>query len=109
MAFSTTALYRSPDCSRWPEHSRVAIIMAFSTTALSRRAVAAVLREETREVWSYKSALKGHAALGRPTPAPRNLHQPTPAAVLAPPGCSCCPASGSCLYACSRYPQDPVC
>ncbi|KAL3201801.1 hypothetical protein MRX96_042817 [Rhipicephalus microplus] len=53
--------------------------MAFSTTALSSLAVAAVLREE-REVRSYASAVKGRAAPARPTPAPRNLCQPTPAA-----------------------------
>ncbi|KAL3241509.1 hypothetical protein MRX96_047844 [Rhipicephalus microplus] len=62
------------------DQRRVATIMASSTTAFSRRAVAAVVREETREVRSYACAVKGHAAPARPTPAPRTLRRPTPAA-----------------------------
>ncbi|KAH7986190.1 hypothetical protein HPB52_025144 [Rhipicephalus sanguineus] len=52
----------TPDCPRWQEQRRVATIMASSTTALSRRAVAALVREETREARSYSSAVKGHPA-----------------------------------------------
>ncbi|KAH7955385.1 hypothetical protein HPB52_000807 [Rhipicephalus sanguineus] len=70
----------TPDCPRWQEQRRVATIMASSTTALSRRAVAALVREETREARSYSSAVKGHPAPVAPTPAPRTRRQPPPAA-----------------------------
>lgn len=69
----------TPDCPRWQEQRRVATIMASSTSALSRRAVAAVVREETREARSYASAVKGHPAPVAPTPAPRNRRRPPPA------------------------------
>lgn len=83
----------TPDCPRWQEQRRVATIMASSTTALSRRAVAAVVREETREVRSYASAVKGHAASARPTPAPRNLRRPTPAVATNTPAEPATPAA----------------
>ncbi|KAH7975406.1 hypothetical protein HPB52_001397 [Rhipicephalus sanguineus] len=40
----------TPHCPRWQEQRQVATIMASSTTALSRRVVAAAVREETMEV-----------------------------------------------------------
>ncbi|KAL3183962.1 hypothetical protein MRX96_006282 [Rhipicephalus microplus] len=75
------------------EHRRVATIMASSTTALSRRAVEAVVTEETREVRSYASAVKDHAAPARPTPAPRNLHRPNPSAMTNTPAVPAAPAT----------------
>ncbi|XP_075730528.1 uncharacterized protein LOC142772216 [Rhipicephalus microplus] len=68
------------DCPRWQEQRRVATIVASSTTTFSRRAIAAVVREETREVRSYTRVVKCHAAPARSTPAPCNLCRPLPVA-----------------------------
>ncbi|KAH7961200.1 hypothetical protein HPB52_005397 [Rhipicephalus sanguineus] len=57
----------TPACPRWQQECKVATIMASSTTALSRRAVRAVVREEERE---------------NPTPRPVG----PPAATLTVPG-----------------------
>ncbi|XP_049270066.1 uncharacterized protein LOC125757867 [Rhipicephalus sanguineus] len=81
----------TPHCPRWQEQRQVASIMASSTTALSRRVVAAAVREETREARTYASAVKGHTLPARPVPAPRNRRKPAPvdltaaAALEAPP------------------------
>ncbi|XP_037502332.1 uncharacterized protein LOC119376647 [Rhipicephalus sanguineus] len=48
----------TPSCPRWQEERRVATLLATSTTPLSRRAVRAAVREESREVRSYAAALK---------------------------------------------------
>ncbi|KAH7983691.1 hypothetical protein HPB52_013628 [Rhipicephalus sanguineus] len=69
----------TPHCPRWQEQRQVASIMASSTTALSRRLVAAAVREETREARTYASAVKGHTLPARPVPAPRNRRKPPPA------------------------------
>ncbi|XP_037501527.1 proline-rich protein 36-like [Rhipicephalus sanguineus] len=75
----------TPHCPRWQEQRQVATIMASSTAALSRRMVAAAVREETREARTYASALKGHAPPTRPVPAPRKRHRPPPAHLTAVP------------------------
>ncbi|KAL3183952.1 hypothetical protein MRX96_006274 [Rhipicephalus microplus] len=52
---------------------KVATIMASSATILSSQAVAAAVREETREARSYASIVKGHPLSGHSVPA----HAPT--------------------------------
>ncbi|KAH7936015.1 hypothetical protein HPB52_016447 [Rhipicephalus sanguineus] len=69
----------NPTCPRWQEERRVATLMAVAPTPLSRRAVKAAVREESREVRSYAAAVKTNLpesdttdpGLQRPTPAPR--------------------------------------
>lgn len=69
----------NPTCPRWQEERRVATLLASSPTPLSRRAVKAAVREETREVRSYAAALKASPSerhrddhgSRRPVPAPR--------------------------------------
>ncbi|KAL3242511.1 hypothetical protein MRX96_021078 [Rhipicephalus microplus] len=75
------------------EQRRLATIMAYSTSAFSRRAVTAVLREETREVQSYTRVVKGHAAPARSTPAQCNLRRPLPVAATNTPAVSAAPAA----------------
>ncbi|KAH7972489.1 hypothetical protein HPB52_012590 [Rhipicephalus sanguineus] len=48
----------NPTCRRWQEERRVATLLATSSAPLSRRAVTASVREETREVRSYAAAVK---------------------------------------------------
>ncbi|KAH7935103.1 hypothetical protein HPB52_015687 [Rhipicephalus sanguineus] len=48
----------TPTCPHWQEERRVATLLATFTTPLSRRAVRAAVREESREVRSYAAALK---------------------------------------------------
>ncbi|KAH7942780.1 hypothetical protein HPB52_001562 [Rhipicephalus sanguineus] len=74
----------NPTCPRWQEERRVATLLATSSTPLSRRAVTAAVREETREVRSYAAAVKTSLlentttdrGLQRPTPAPRRSRLP---------------------------------
>ncbi|KAH7957490.1 hypothetical protein HPB52_019268 [Rhipicephalus sanguineus] len=74
----------NPTCPRWQEERRVATLLATSSTPLSRRAVTAAVREETREVRSYVAAVKTallensttDRGLQRPTPAPRRSRLP---------------------------------
>ncbi|KAH7950556.1 hypothetical protein HPB51_028409 [Rhipicephalus microplus] len=65
----------TPECPRWQEQRKIATIMASSPTILSRRTVAAAVREEIREARSFASVVKGHPAPppppARPIPAPR--------------------------------------
>ncbi|KAH7971709.1 ice-structuring glycoprotein [Rhipicephalus sanguineus] len=69
----------TPTCPRWQEERRVATLMAATPTPLSRRAVKAAVREESREVRSYAAAVKNKLLEGnttdpglqRPSPAPR--------------------------------------
>ncbi|KAH7952237.1 hypothetical protein HPB52_020342 [Rhipicephalus sanguineus] len=91
----------TPTCPRWQEERRVATLMAATPTPLSRRAVKAAVREESREVRSYAAAVKNQLLEGnttdpglqRPSPAPRRSLLPTassprsslPAAPLAAP------------------------
>ncbi|KAL3224961.1 hypothetical protein MRX96_049396, partial [Rhipicephalus microplus] len=58
----------TPECPRWQEQRKIATIMASSPTVLSRRTVAAAVREEIREARSFASVVKGHPA---PPPPPR--------------------------------------
>ncbi|KAL3183080.1 hypothetical protein MRX96_006862 [Rhipicephalus microplus] len=58
----------TPGCPRWQEQRKVATIMASSPTILSRRAVAAAVREEIQEARTFASVVKGH-------PAPPPLRQ----------------------------------
>ncbi|KAH7962805.1 hypothetical protein HPB52_018058 [Rhipicephalus sanguineus] len=75
----------TPTCPRWQEERRVATLMAATPTPLSRRAVKAAVREESREVRSYAAAVKNKLLEGnttdpglqRPTPAPRRSLLPT--------------------------------
>ncbi|KAH7955408.1 hypothetical protein HPB52_000830 [Rhipicephalus sanguineus] len=74
----------NPTCPRWQEERRVVTLLATSSTPLSRRAVTAAVREETREVRSYAAAVKTtrlennttDRGLQRPTPAPRRSRLP---------------------------------
>ncbi|KAH7938670.1 hypothetical protein HPB51_028812 [Rhipicephalus microplus] len=50
----------TPECPRWQEQRKVATIMVSSPTILSRRAVAAAVREEIQEVRTFASVVKGH-------------------------------------------------
>ncbi|KAL3190468.1 hypothetical protein MRX96_019986 [Rhipicephalus microplus] len=65
----------TPECPRWQEQRKIATIMASSPTVLSRRTVAAAVREEIREARTFASVVKGHPAPplppARPIPAPR--------------------------------------
>ncbi|KAH7934471.1 hypothetical protein HPB51_029163 [Rhipicephalus microplus] len=66
----------TPECPRWQEQRKIATIMASSPTILSRRTVAAAVREEIREARTFASVVKGHPAPpppppARPIPAPR--------------------------------------
>ncbi|KAH8034907.1 hypothetical protein HPB51_003194 [Rhipicephalus microplus] len=65
----------TPECPRWQEQRKIATIMASSPTILSRRTVAAAVREENREARTFASVVKGHPAPplppARPIPAPR--------------------------------------
>ncbi|KAH7956395.1 hypothetical protein HPB52_008860 [Rhipicephalus sanguineus] len=81
-AADTPTSYRggtAPTCPRWQEERRVATLMAVTPTPLSRRAVKAAVREESREVRSYAAAVKNKLLEGnttdpglqRPSPAPR--------------------------------------
>ncbi|KAH7963580.1 hypothetical protein HPB52_021656 [Rhipicephalus sanguineus] len=75
----------TPTCPRWQEERRVATLMAATPTPLSRRAVKAAVREESREVRSYAAAVKNKLLEGntkdpglqRPSPAPRRSLLPT--------------------------------
>ncbi|KAH7961828.1 hypothetical protein HPB52_012478 [Rhipicephalus sanguineus] len=75
----------TPTCPRWQEERRVATLMAVTPTPLSRRAVKAAVREESREVRSYAAAVKNKLLEGntmdpglqRPSPAPRQSLLPT--------------------------------
>ncbi|KAL3250126.1 hypothetical protein MRX96_055726 [Rhipicephalus microplus] len=58
-------------CSRWQEQRKVDTILASSTPNLSRKVVAAAVREEAREARSYASAVKELPPPGRPIAAPR--------------------------------------
>ncbi|KAH8020520.1 hypothetical protein HPB51_002469 [Rhipicephalus microplus] len=63
----------TPECPRWQEQRKVATIMASSPTILSRRAVAAAVREEIQEARTFASVVKGHPAppILRPDPSRR--------------------------------------
>ncbi|KAH7947942.1 proteoglycan 4 [Rhipicephalus sanguineus] len=75
----------TPTCPRWQEERRVATLIAATPTPLSRRAVKAAVREESREVRSYAAAVKNKLLEGnttdpglqRPSPAPRRSLLPT--------------------------------
>ncbi|KAH7951139.1 hypothetical protein HPB52_005032 [Rhipicephalus sanguineus] len=84
----------NPTCPRWQEERRVATLMAVAPTALSRRAVKAAVREESREVRSYAAAVKTNLpesdttdpGLQRPIPAPRrSLLLPASSPISSPP------------------------
>ncbi|KAH7968588.1 hypothetical protein HPB52_009845 [Rhipicephalus sanguineus] len=72
-------------CKPRCEERRVATLMAVTPTPLSRRAVKAAVREESREVRSYAAAVKNKPLEGntmdpglqRPSPAPRRSLLPT--------------------------------
>ncbi|KAH7952241.1 hypothetical protein HPB52_020496 [Rhipicephalus sanguineus] len=72
-------------CKPRCEERRVATLMAATPTPLSRRAVKAAVREESREVRSYAAAVKNKLhegnttdpGLQRPSPAPRRSLLPT--------------------------------
>ncbi|KAL3244781.1 hypothetical protein MRX96_018584 [Rhipicephalus microplus] len=71
----------TPECPRWQEQRKIATIMASSPTILSRRIVAAAVREEIREARTFASVVKGHPAPplppARPIPAPpKSRRQP---------------------------------
>ncbi|XP_037576998.1 uncharacterized protein LOC119459253 [Dermacentor silvarum] len=82
----------TPACPMWQQERRVATIMASSTTALSRRAVRAAVREEretgqTTTPWarSFASVVKGAPAPARrPVPAPRAPRRQLPEPPVAP-------------------------
>ncbi|KAH7931462.1 hypothetical protein HPB52_025650 [Rhipicephalus sanguineus] len=66
----------TPTCPRWQQERRVATLMAATPTPLSRRAVKAAVREESRE----NKLLEGNTTdpgLQRPSPAPRRSLLPT--------------------------------
>ncbi|KAH7976891.1 hypothetical protein HPB52_021021 [Rhipicephalus sanguineus] len=75
----------TPTCPHWQEERRVATLMAVTPTPLSRRAVKAAVREESREVRSYAAAVRNKLLEGntmdpgrqRPSPAPRRSLLPT--------------------------------
>ncbi|KAH7982908.1 hypothetical protein HPB52_008092 [Rhipicephalus sanguineus] len=84
----------NPTCPRWQEERRVATLMAAAPTPLSRRAVKAAVREESREVRSYAAAVKTNLpesdttdpGLQRPIPAPRrSLLLPASSPISSPP------------------------
>ncbi|KAH7973016.1 hypothetical protein HPB52_020433 [Rhipicephalus sanguineus] len=56
----------TPTCPRWQEERRVAALMAVTPTPLSRRAVKAAVREESREVRSYAAAVKNKFSRATP-------------------------------------------
>ncbi|KAH7943467.1 hypothetical protein HPB52_008752 [Rhipicephalus sanguineus] len=84
----------NPTCPRWQEERRVAMMMAAAPTPLSRRAVKAAVRKESREVRSYAAAAKTNLpesdttdpGLQRPSAAPRrSLLLPAISPVSSPP------------------------
>ncbi|KAL3179159.1 hypothetical protein MRX96_038257 [Rhipicephalus microplus] len=60
---------------RWQEQRKVATVMVSSPTILSRRAVAAAVREEIQEARTFASVVKGH-----PSPPPPPSGQTNPGA-----------------------------
>ncbi|KAH8009375.1 hypothetical protein HPB51_015698 [Rhipicephalus microplus] len=64
----------TPECPRWQEQRKIATIMASSPTVLSRRTVAAAVREEIREARSFASVVKGDPA--PPLPPARSIPAP---------------------------------
>ncbi|XP_037579820.1 uncharacterized protein LOC119462550 [Dermacentor silvarum] len=64
----------------WFRERRVATIMASSTTALSRRAVRAAVREESNVEQAFAPPARSYAGLVRGAPAPSRRPVPTPRA-----------------------------
>ncbi|KAL3179603.1 hypothetical protein MRX96_037983 [Rhipicephalus microplus] len=56
------SLCRHSRVPRWQEQRKIVTIMASSPTILSRRTVAAAVREEIREARTFASVVKGHPA-----------------------------------------------
>ncbi|KAL3198258.1 hypothetical protein MRX96_044466 [Rhipicephalus microplus] len=94
----------TPECPRWQEQRKVATIMESSLTILSRRIVAAAVREEIQEVRTFASVVKGHPAPPPPSsqthPGASQISPPaTPGTAVSQRCCPYGPASGHC---CSR-------
>ncbi|KAL3174895.1 hypothetical protein MRX96_010926 [Rhipicephalus microplus] len=95
----------TPECPRWQEQRKIATIMASSPTILSRRTVAAAVREEIREARTFASVVKGHPAPpppppARPIPAPqKSRRQPLQGLHCHSrgPACSYCPPEAGLL------------
>ncbi|KAH7957499.1 hypothetical protein HPB52_019396 [Rhipicephalus sanguineus] len=83
----------TPTCPRWQEERECATLIAATPTPLSRRAVKAAVREESREVRSYAAAVKNKLLEGNTTDP--GLQRPSPRRAdlscqrRAPPGRAC--------------------
>ncbi|KAH8033445.1 hypothetical protein HPB51_012898 [Rhipicephalus microplus] len=91
----------TPECPRWQEQRKIATIMASSPTILSRRTVAAAVREEIREARTFASVVKGHPAppppSGQTHPGASKISPPaTPGTAVHQRCCPYGPASGHC-------------
>ncbi|KAH7982919.1 hypothetical protein HPB52_008103 [Rhipicephalus sanguineus] len=60
----------TPACPRWQQERKVATSMASSTTALSRRAVRAVVREEGHQNPTNRPVVRSHASVVQGTTGP---------------------------------------